>query len=1043
MRFPNTHGERIVFVARDHLWTVAIHGGAATRLSDEAGQYWMPRYSPDGKWIAFTASFHGNADVYVMPAGGGTPRRLTFHADIVGKAPVWWGPDDMVVTWTPDSSAIVFLSRRQAWNTKVQRLYSVSLAGGLETALPLNDAGLMTYGADGHTIAYTRTFTDFRPWKRYYGGLAPDIFLYDLISHRQQRITDWKGTDTAPMLADRKVYFLSDRDKNRRANLWVYDRDSRETRQLTHFADYDIDFPSLGGRGTDATISFQQGGKLWLFNLASERLSEVPVDVADDGALTGERMVKVGDAIRATDMAHGPDYALSPDGSAAAFSARGNLFVLQAAGPARNLSNSSGADEEHPAWSPDGSSLAYVTDADGEQQVAVRPAAGGAERLLTHFKSGYLYTPRWSPDGRSLIVADGNHHVWLLALDGGAARLIAEDPYAEIHDACFSYDGKWIAYSALRPNQLRGIHLVEVASGKDTLVSSPMNSDHNPQFSQDGRLLYFISNRNEQVLQSESETDIATLKSGGIYVATLGRDAASPFAADDKAAAVTAHLDLNGLMRRALPLPLEPAEVVSIDVRGDRLYYQTQPPQLLNGDLPGERSALRAYDMKTQRDALIVTGLENAVISTDGRKLLYKLGKDWHLSDAAGDAGQDVILKRDDMEARVDPRLEWHEMFDNAWRLERDLYYSATMDGADWPAVRAAYDKLLPLIGSEQDFLYLIGQLQGEIGSSHTYYDGPASETATDRAPTPLLGADYALDPTSGRYRFAKIYQGDNTRPAYRSPLTMPGLQVREGDFLLAVNGRALRAPDTPDGMLASATGPLTLTVASSASDAGHQIVVEPLQSELSLREFDWTERNRTTVERLSGGRVAYLYLSDMSSLGTRQFIRQFYPQLDKQALIIDVRWNNGGFTTQLLLERLRRTLAGVFVNREGGKTTLPDGLLAGPKITLINHYSASDGDQFPYFFREYGLGKVIGQRTWGGVRGILGPWPLRDGTTVNVPKDVLTSPAGLRIIENVGTNPDIEVDDVPGEFQRGHDTQLETAVHMLTMQLDTLAAKR
>ncbi len=1075
MRFPNAHGDRIVFVAHGNLWTVPRQGGTAERLTADPGQDLMPRYSPDGRWIAFTASYQGNQDVYVIPAGGGEARRLTFHSDVVARAPDRWGPDNMVVTWTPDSRNIVFMSRRMDWNPSVHRLFQVPLAGGLATPLPLDRGGLMTYGPDGHSIAYTRIFRDFRTWKRYDGGRAPDIYTYDFTSHALVRITDWKGNDTAPMWVGRKIYFLSDRDAKRRANIWVYDLDSRQFAEITHFTDYDVDFPSLG----DSAITFQQGGRLWAIDLPSQQLHEVRTDVPDDGTRTQPRWVRVADAIRDTDTSRTVDYAVSPNGARAAFSARGDLFTVPAEqGGIRNLTQTSDAEEDHPAWSPDGATLAYTTDSSGSQQVALRPAAGGAERLITRFRTGFYYTPVWSPDGRTLAVPDGNHAVWLVTADGADPRRVAQDPYREIHDVAFSPDGKWLAFSTVRDNRQRAIHLYEIAAARDTIVSDAMGNDFDPAFSPDGRLLYFVSTRHELPTFSESEFNVASLKSDGIYAATLAASTPSPFAQHSDEGTVAAkpdqppagpnlpahatrgsaapapadapsdgkgwhpgvsapiHVDLDGLMQRAVPVPVEAADITAIDARDHRIFYRTEPPSLIEGSLPGETSGLHVYDMDKRRDEVVLDGLDSSVLSADGNRVLYKHDKQWHVADAKPGHDNDRTLKLDDMRERVDPRREWSEMFENAWRLERDLFVNAAMNGDDWQAVHDAYARLVPLVGSREDLNYVIGEVQGELGNSHTYVGGGDDGNRTETVATPLLGVDYALDAASGRYRFARIYPGDNTRPRYRSPLTQPGLDIHEGDYLLAVNGQELKAPASPESLFVGLTGPVALTVASAAAGPRRDVTVEPLVNELALREQYWIDHNRQKVDRLSGGRVGYVYLSDMESLGMEQFIRQFYPQLNKQALLIDDRWNNGGFIDQIVLERLRRVLIGLNTNRERAVMTTPQQLVDGPKAVLMNHYSASDGDIFPYYFRKYGLGKLIGTRTWGGVRGIRGEWTLLDGGTVTIPESSLYGTDGQWVIENHGVDPDIEIEDVPDEFLSDHDIQLETGVRTLTDQL-------
>nr|WP_321984483.1 S41 family peptidase [uncultured Lichenicoccus sp.] len=1055
-RFANLHGNSVVFVAYGNLWVVDRSGGVARRLTADPGQDLAPRYSPDGQWIAFTASYQGNQDVYVIPATGGTARRLTFHSDIVPHAPTRWGPDNLVVAWTPDSKDIVFLSRRMAWHNWFPRAFTVPVAGGLATPMPLDRAGYMSFGPDGHSIAYDRIFRDFRTWKRYDGGLAQQLFTYDFNSRVLTQITDWHGTNTSPMWFGRRIYFLSDRDSHRRANIWRTDLDTHQTVQVTHFTDYDIDSPTLGDADTpNGGISFQQGGHLYVIDLPSETLHQVPVSVPDDGTRTGPRWVHAADAIRDVDTAQQVDYALSPNGKRALFSARGDLFTVPAEhGATRNLTRTSDADEDHPSWSPDGKLIAYTTDGSGNQQIAVRPSAGGPERLLTHFAGGFFYAPFWSPDGKTLAFSDGEHRLWITGLDGSAPKQVALDAISEIHDQAWSPDGKWLAYSISRSQVQHNIYLYDVAGGHATKVSSDLENDSDPIFSPNGKYLFFVSARHENPTLSETEFNVATIKQSGIYAATLARDTASPFAprsdegafAPDKkdadgswhpGAAKPIHLDLDGLMARAVPLPVPSMDIAALDARGERVFYQTTPPQMIEGPLPGEKPALHAYDMDHRHDDTIIEGLDGYALAADGAHVLVKQGNDYSIIETKPGGGDKNKLELGGMRTEIVPTQEWSEMFENAWRLERDLFFSEKTNGVDWHSVHDAYAKLLPLVGSREDLNYLIGQVQGELGNSHTYVGGGDDGNPTDRVPTMLLGTDFAFDAASGRYRFGHVYAGDNTRTEYRSPLTAPGVGVKEGDFLLAVNGRELKAPVDPYSLFVGVEAPVTLTVAASAAGPRRDVAVDPVTDELALREQSWIAHNRALVDKASGGRVAYIYLSDMEAKGMEQFVRQFYPQLDRQALIVDDRFNGGGNIDQILLERLRRVLVGMSTNRERTPMTIPQQLIDGPKICLINQYSASDGDIFPFYFRKYGLGPLVGMRTWGGVRGIRGLWKLLDGGYITVPEDALYGLDGQWVIENHGVDPDVVIENTPGELMDGHDRQLETAVKLLTDKLD------
>ncbi len=1090
-RFPQPFGDRIVFVANGNVWSIPKCGGTALRLTSAPGQDMFPRVSPDGKWIAYTEASKAGTDIWVVPAAGGAAQRLTFHPATEAGTGGRHGPDNMVVTWTPDSQNVVYLSKRDQWNGWIQNLYEVPVAGGPPTRMPIDSAvGLLCYGPDGHTIAYNRIFRNFRTWKRYNGGLAQQIFTYDFNTKELKQLTNWSGTNTSPMWYGNHIYYLSDQDANRRANIWVLDTGTRQMREVTHFTDYDLDFPALGG---DA-ITFQQAGKLYRLDLPGEHLEEVPVLLPDDGLRTRPRVADVKGEIRATDPAQQVDYALAPNGKRTLLSARGDIFSVPTEnGATRNLTSTPGVDEDHPAWSPDGRTIAYTTDAGGRQEIAIRPAEGGSERILTSFAEGYFYAPVFSPDGKMLAFSDGAHRLWIVATDGGAPKQVAQDKFAEIHDQAFSPDGRWLALSLTAINRRRDLALYEIATGKLTRIGDGSGIDANPAWSSDGKYLYFISSRHENPVGSDVDFDFAILKSAGIYAIPLARDTASPVAPKSDEGSGASYdgpsaqpdeakheqetkpgkhdeqkkkdgsatepgepvkpgpikpirIDIDGLMARAVAVPVDAANITQLDLRGDRIFYLVQPLGLIDGMLSGEKSELRFYDLKTRKSSLVTEDVDGYSLSRDGLRVLIRHEKDYTVlatkADAAKDAETKKPLKLDHLRALVDPKQEWAEMFDNAWRLERDLFYSPPMNGVDWQAVHDRYRSLLALAGSREDLNYLIGQMIGEISNSHTYVGGGDDGDTTPQAHSALLGVDWALDAASGRYRFAMIYPGDNTRSDYRSPLAQPGLNVKTGDYLLAVNGAELKAPTDPDSLLqlADADTTVELTIADRPDGARRQVVVTPVAKELSLREAAWIAHNREVVDKLSGGRVGYVYMSDMEQLGLQQFVRQFYAQLGKQALIMDDRWNGGGFIAPFAIERLRRMLVALATTRESGIATEPEEVLNGPKVALLNHWSASDGDIFPYLFHLYGLGKLVGTRSWGGVRGIRGDWQMMDGGYVTIPEEALYTVDSQWALENHGVDPDIEVENMPADLLAGRDAQLEAAVDLM---LKALAGKR
>ncbi|MGE5236766.1 MAG: S41 family peptidase [Acidobacteriota bacterium] len=1065
MRFPTLHGDAIVFVSGGNLWRVARTGGVAQRLTSGRGMDLVPRFSPDGKEIAFTGDYDGNSDVYVMPAEGGAPLRLTFHSDVVPEAPLRWGPDNMVVTWSPDGSGVVFLSRRDTFNSWFGRLFTVARAGGLATRLPLDSGGMTSFSPDGSKIAYNRIFRNFRTWKRYYGGLAQDIWIYDLSTHAIERLTDWKGTDTFPMWYHDTIYFASDRGPEQRLNIWACDLKTRAFRQVTHFADYDVDWPSLGDTG----IVLQDGGDLYTIDLPSEQLHKVDVSVPNDGTRERPRWVDASQHIES--------FGVAPNGKRVLFEARGELFTVPAEhGNTRDLTQTSGAREQYPAWSPDGKWVAYVTDRTGEAEIALRPADGsGTETLLTDTKRGYDYGPVWSPDSEKLAFSDSDHTLWLLGIKDHKLTKIDRDPREEIRHIAWSPDALWITYTKAGPQDMGSdddastymgrIFLYSLASGTATQVSSGMTSDAEPIFDPKGDYLYFLSTRHPNPVFSQTEFNIATLKMMGVYAATLRNDEPSPFAprSDEGVPAGASasagkdegwkpgaipplRIDLAGLLERAVPLPVPDGNITGLSAARGRVYYMTLPTHAMSGPLPGEKPELHVFDMGTREDSTLATPVDGYSLSADGQHVLFRHEKAYTLisslpkGEAGAETGKPATVDLSRMQALIDPVAEWREMFEQAWRLERDFFFSTEMNGVDWAAVRAKYEKLLPGVTWREDLNYLIGEMIGELQNSHTYVGG-GDDSRTTPVPTGLLGADFGLDPKSGRYFFATIYQGDNSRPELRSPLTEPGVGVKQGNYLLAVDGHDVKAPTDPYSLFVNTLGrTVTLTVADDPAGAHRRdVTVKPIEQELDLRLKAWIDHNRQAVDRLSGGKVGYLYLSDMDEVGMKQFIEQFYPQTEKQGLVVDVRWNGGGEIDQIILERLRRVLIGMDTNREGVPFTIPQQIMHGYMACLINHYSASDGDIFPYYFRQYSLGPVIGVRTWGGVRGIRGYWPLADGGYITIPEDALYGLDSQWVIENHGVTPDVEVDDLPGDVIAGRDAQLEMAVRMI---MDKLKAK-
>ncbi len=1039
VRFPTLHGKTIVFEAGGNLWQVGLSGGEATRLTADPGYDEMPRFSPNGQWIAFTGEYAGQTDVYVMPAGGGTVRRLTYKSDVTPHAPLRWGPNNMVVTWTPDSQNVVFLSRRDTFNSWFGRLFEVPVTGGLPKALPLPKGGMMTYNTDGTQIAYNRIFRNFRTWKHYYGGLAQDVWTYDFKTKQARRITHWKGTDADPMWYDNTIYYASDEGSNHTMNLWAYSTKTKQFRQVTHFKNYDIDWPSLGNTG----IAFADAGKLYVLKLPSEQLVQVPVSVPNDGLRTQPYWYQASQMIRSGEIA--------PNGKLAVFGARGDIFTVPLKyGDTRDITHTSGVREQYPDWSPDGKNIAYVTDATGESEIAIRPADGsGTETLLTNTTGRTYYDPYWSPDGKWLAFSDSSKTLWVMNVKSRKTYKIAQDKWREMKDYDFSPDSDWLAYSQTQPNGMRAIFVYGLGDHKIHQVTSGWFDSFNPTFSDDGRYLYFVSARKQHPTFSSSEFNVADLEPDGIYVATLQSNTPSPFRPREQAATgaakksektgksskkpVAVHIDFKGLAERAMPLPIPAANIGQMDESNGIVFYTTQPNPVLGDNLSGEQPALMAYDISERKGEELVAGASAFTISSDGKSLLYTAKKNWYIRPADYSTGEGDKLDLSNMKMEIHPRAEWNEMYWQAWRLEHNFFVNPDMNGKNWDAIGKRYAALLPLVTCREDLNYLIGEMIGSLQNSHTYVGGGATPHAPKYVATGNLGADFALDPKSGRYYLSRIYHGDNTLQGYTAPLAQPGMKVAQGDYVLAINGRELKAPTNPYKDLVNTLGEaVTLRLANNPEGRNAWTIrVKPIGNPLPLWLHAWIKQNREKVNKLSDGKIGYIYLSDMEELGMDQFIRQYYPQLLKQGLIIDDRYNGGGFIDPIVLERLRRILVALDTTRERGPEPA-NAIAIGYKAVLVNHYSASDGDIFPWKFKQYGLGPVIGERTWGGVRGIRGYWPLMDGGYITIPEFSMYNPKSQWIVENIGVEPDIKVDDLPGDVMAGKDAQLDTAVKVL-----------
>ncbi len=1071
LRFPATNGSSIVFSYAGQLYTVDAAGGTARRLTDGPGYAIFPRFSNDGAQLAFTAQYDGNTEVYVMPSAGGPPKRLTVSAtldrdDLSDRM----GPNNIVMTWRHTAPEVVFRSRWHSFNPFIGQLYTVGLDGDVPTQLPVPRGGFVSYSPDDTKIAYNRVFREFRTWKHYLGGMADDIWIYDLKTGALEDITNNPAQDLFPMWAPNgKIYFVSERTP--RANLFSYDLATKQTKQLTNFTVYDVKFPSIG----PGAIVFEQAGQVWRFDLATEKAAPVPITVAEDSVSTRPGLVNVAKFIESVDVA--------PDGQRVTVVARGDVFTVPAKdGPTRNLTQTQGVHERSAVWSPDGKSIAYLSDATGEYELFVRAQDGRSPAVqLTTGGDTYYFNLKWSPDSKKILWADRKQRLRWVDVDTKVVSLVQENPDAPIVDYSWSPDSLWVTWVQDVTGTLPKVMIYGLA-GKTTLtVADSSYASSRPTFSDDGKWLLFASARDYRPIYSDTEFNHAYQDMERIYLVALAKDTPSPFAPksdevaiakDDDAAKsdkaddaksdsakpagkkekkpIVVKVDTDGLTERVISLPIAPSNYGPIRMVGDKVYYRRVPGGPVGGGGGGEgfgggamtKSVIAMYDLKAKKETEL-GNFDTFEISANGKKMLLRLARDYSLIEtpvAHIELKPDSKLDFSGLEVRLDRPAEWKQIYDEGWRQLRDFYYAPNMHNVGWAAQHDKYAALLPWVASRNDLTYLIGELIGELHSGHTYV-GDGDRPQAPRIKTGLLGAELSRDPASRAYRIDKIIPGENWQTKTRSPLTELGVNVSTGDYILAVNGAPTRDLANIYSALVGTVGKqVVLRVNSKPVDEGaHDITIVPIGDEAPLYYDAWVQGNIDYVAKKTGGKVGYLHIPDMGPEGLNEFVRRFYPQLDKEALIVDVRGNGGGNVSPQIIERLRRELVMIEVRRNGTPQTNPSSMLLGPKITLMNEYSASDGDIFPYRFKTLGLGKLVGKRSWGGVVGIAGSLPFTDGGTLMKPEFAPYAKDGSGwVIEGHGVDPDIVVDNDPAREFKGEDQQLDRAIDEIVTELKT-----
>jgi len=1035
LRFPDIHGDKVVFTYGGDLWLASTNGGAATRLTTHPGVEVFAKFSPDGKWIAFTGQYDGDEQVYAIPTTGGEPKQLTFYP-ARGPLTPRWGYDNQVYGWTNDGKAVLFRSHRDSWTLPVSRLYTVPVTGGPAEALPMPESGAGDYSPDGAKIVYSPRSRDFRSEKRYSGGQANDLFIFDLKTNDARRITDSPRADRDPMWIGNTVYFNSDRDGH--FNLYAYDVAKSVITQLTTNKVWDVRWPSSDNQ---SRIVYELDGELQIFDTKSKKNTPISITVPDDALNRRPSRVSAANLIF--------NFSLSPKGERALFAARGDIFTAPIEkGAPRNLTDSSNAQDKWPRWSPDGSRIAFISDRTGEEEVWVVAQDGSkpAEQLTSGGKA-MRYAPEWSPDGKYIAFGDKDGKVWALTVADKKLAEVADSKRGQVQDYTWSPKGNYLAFTMQDDISSASIYVWSSKDNQLRRATSGVFSEFNPAWDPQGNYLFYLSTREYAPLISNAEFNYAANKNTGIFAIALRKEVKHPFPAESDEVTITKEgeqkkpeeakppadmtIDFDGIESRAARVPVEPNNYAGLSAKTGHLLYLVTPAFYYGrqGDAP---PSLRIYAIKERKETTLAEGIGGYALSEDGSKLMVRQGPGFTLMDAnpQGDRTKRTVSTANLYVDRV-PSEEWAQIFGEVWRRYRDFFYVENMHGYDWEALRKQYEPMLKHVAHRSDLNYVISEMISELTVQHAYIEG-GDFNIPPRPRVALPGARFGLDREAGRYQITKIFAGQNEEEIYRSPLTEVGVDVKVGDYVLAINGEELKPDDDPYRLLRNkADAPVQLTINNKPTMEGARVVsFRPVTDEQNLLYLDWVTGNMVMVDKLSGGKLGYIHIPDMGANGIREFIKWYYPQLSKEGLVVDARANGGGNVSRMLIERLRRKLlAAQFSRTNEFPNPYPDGVFVGPMACLLNENSASDGDIFPAMFREAGLGPLIGKRSWGGVVGITNRGTLIDGGNVNVPEFGFVNAKGEWVIEGYGVAPDIEVENDPKSVIQGKDPQLERAV--------------
>jgi tricorn protease len=1045
---PSISANRIVFTYADDLWTSALDGSDVKRLTSHPGVETAPFFSPDGKTVAFTGQYDGNVDVFVVPTEGGVPTRLTYHP----------GPD-IVRGWTPDGK-VLFASPRSTFSNRYNQFFTVGTKGGAPARLRVPNGFKGSISPDGKYLAYTPLSEPFRQWKHYRGGTASRVLVLDLddLSVWQVPQPEGRCNDTDPMWIGSTVYFLSDRDGE--FNLYSVERGAKTVDRLTEYTDFPVEDASAG----PDKIVFEQAGYLHVYNLKSPSKTpeRVKVGVAADLVETRPRIVSGAKFIR--------DVALSPTGKRAAFEFRGEIVTVPAKkGDVRNLTQTVGTHERSPVWSPDGKSLAYFSDQGGEYALHVRPQDGSGEgKTYALNGAGFYERPVWSPDSKKIAFIDNSRTFYWIDLGTGAVKKIAsETVYSPLNTmtCAWSPDSRWLAYTTTNAANFQTLRIYSLEQDKSKSVNDGLAETASPRFDASGKYLYFLASTDAGPVKNwfdQSNADMRATHS--LYLAVLRKDLPSPIKKPsdeegtedakenekdkekdkEKNPAPNVTIDFDGLEDRVVAVSVPVGDLGNIEVGTEgQVYYiraEVLPPGA-SGPEAKPKSALHHYDLKKLEDEVLAEGVESFAISDDHKKLLYHAGETYGIVDLGKFKPGDGSLNVAGISVKVDPRAEWPEIFHEAWRINRDYFYAKNMHGANWNAVYKKYEPLVSQTATRGDVDRVIRMMCSELSVGHSYLGGGDRLYEPKPIGVGLLGADF--DVRDGHYRVAKVYGGLNWDPKLRAPLRAPGVDVKPGEYLIAVDGKDLTADEDLYSRFEDKVGKLVkLRFGPNPDGTGaRDVVVEPIGNEFALRNRDWVESNLKKVHEKTNGRVAYVYVPNTADLGHAYFKRYFFPQAGKDAIIVDERFNGGGSVADYYIDMLRRTYVSSWATRHGEEIRTPGAAIFGPKVMLIDETAGSGGDMLPWMFRKFQLGTLVGKRTWGGLVGILGFPVLMDGGRVTAPDLAFYNEEGYGV-ENVGVPPDVEVEQKPADVEAGKDPQLDRAIDIIMKQLEKSPVK-